>query len=442
MGIGLMQNALSTKAGRLFTFGTLYIAEGVPLGFTATAMAAYMRREGLDVSQIGAFVGMLYLPWGFKWAWAPLVDMFRLDRFGGRKAWIVICQVMMILTLIVVGLMDYSSNFQLLLALILFHNVFAATQDIAIDALAVNTLREDERGTGNGFMFGGAYLGQGLGGGGALFVAGLWGFEAALVYACLLLSVILFFALFFVKDPAISSKLEPVAANPVREAVQAVKHIGIELFNGMFRSGKGPMMGFLFALTPIGAMALSNAIGTTLQVDYGLSDNDLAQISLYSTVLAGAGCVIGGFLGDLFGLRKMIALFYALSALPGIYLAMSWGANPALPAISRETMFAVFLLAGLTTGLHYGIAAGVFMSLTNPAVAATQFTGFMALHNLVISYSNNWQGWMAENVSYSSVLWLDAVLVIIPIVILPFMTPREAKKEVAPSTGVPLPNAS
>ena len=59
----------------------------------------------------------------------------------------------------------------------------------------------------------------------------------------------------------------------------------------------------------------------------------------------------------------MIALFYALSALPGIYLAMSWGANPALPAISRETMFAVFLLAGLTTGLHYGIAAGVFMSL-------------------------------------------------------------------------------
>ena len=61
-----MQNALSTKAGRLFTFGTLYIAEGVPLGFTATAMAAYMRREGLDVSQIGAFVGMLYLPWGLS----------------------------------------------------------------------------------------------------------------------------------------------------------------------------------------------------------------------------------------------------------------------------------------------------------------------------------------------------------------------------------------
>ena len=120
----LTNNILSTRRGRLFTFGTLYIAEGIPLGFTATAMAAYMRREGLDISQIGAFVGMLYLPWAFKWAWAPLVDMFTLNRFGGRKAWISGCLTMMILTLIVVAQIDYSTNFQLLLSLIFIHNIF------------------------------------------------------------------------------------------------------------------------------------------------------------------------------------------------------------------------------------------------------------------------------------------------------------------------------
>ena len=38
---------------------------------------------------------------------------------------------------------------------------FGATQDIAIDALAVNTLPENERATANGFMFAGAYVGQG-----------------------------------------------------------------------------------------------------------------------------------------------------------------------------------------------------------------------------------------------------------------------------------------
>ena len=111
----MSHNALSTRNGRLFTFGTLYIAEGIPLGFTATLMAAYMRREGLDISQIGAFVGMLYLPWAFKWAWAPLIDLFPLYRFGGRKVWISGCLMMMILTLIIVAQIDFNTNFQLML---------------------------------------------------------------------------------------------------------------------------------------------------------------------------------------------------------------------------------------------------------------------------------------------------------------------------------------
>lgn len=439
----LTKNVLSTRLGRLFTFGTLYISEGVPLGFTATAMGAYMRREGLDVAQIGTFVGMLYLPWAFKWAWAPLVDMFRLERFGGRRAWISICLLMMILTLIVVALIDYNAHFQLMLVLVFIHNIFAATQDVAIDALAVSSLHEDERGTGNGFMFGGAYVGQGLGGGGALFVSGLFGFGAALAYACILMTGILVFTQLFVRDPDVRSDRQPAADNPLREAVQAIRRIGVELFNGMFRSGKGPMVGFLFALTPIGAMSLTNAIGTTLQVDYGLVDADIAQISLYSTILAGIGCVVGGIVGDRFGLRKMIAIFYALSAVPVIWLALRWGADAALPAISKPEFFAVFLAAGLTTGFHYGISAGVFMGLTNPAVAATQFTGFMALANLTIAYTNNWQGWVAENIDYTTVLWIDAALVIVPILVLPFMTPREVKEEeVAPSAGAPIPEAS
>jgi hypothetical protein len=35
-----------------------------------------------------------------------------------------------------------------------------------------------------------------------------------------------------------------------------------------------------------------------------------------------------------------------------------------------------------------GTSAAVFMGLTNPLVAATQFTGYMALRNLTISYTN------------------------------------------------------
>jgi PAT family beta-lactamase induction signal transducer AmpG len=121
---------LDTKKGRLSTFGVLYVSEGIPLGFAAVAMAAYMRREGMDVAQVGAFVAAFYLPWAFKWAWAPLVDLVGLKRFGGRKAWIVLCQTLMILTLYAIAQIDHSRYFDLLITLVIVHNVFAATNDV------------------------------------------------------------------------------------------------------------------------------------------------------------------------------------------------------------------------------------------------------------------------------------------------------------------------
>ena len=58
-------NPLASRGGRLATFFFLYLTEGIPLGFTATAIATQMRRQGLGPAEIGAFVGSLYLPWAF-----------------------------------------------------------------------------------------------------------------------------------------------------------------------------------------------------------------------------------------------------------------------------------------------------------------------------------------------------------------------------------------
>ena len=128
----------------------MYISEGIPFGFTSIAMVAIMRRAGLSLEQVGIFVAALLLPWALKWAWAPLVDLIKLRRFGGRKAWIVFCTIMMIATLLLTAALDLIADFQSLLIVIVLNNVFCATQDVAIDSLAVSTLKEDERGRGNG----------------------------------------------------------------------------------------------------------------------------------------------------------------------------------------------------------------------------------------------------------------------------------------------------
>ena len=41
---------MGSKWGRLSTFFFLYVTEGIPLGFAATAIATEMRRQGLGPS--------------------------------------------------------------------------------------------------------------------------------------------------------------------------------------------------------------------------------------------------------------------------------------------------------------------------------------------------------------------------------------------------------
>ena len=92
-------------------------------------------------------------------------------------------------------------------------------------------------------------------------------------------------------------------------------------------------------------------------------------------------------------------------------------------------------------GLHYGTSAAVFMGLTTPLVAATQFTGYMALRNLTISYTNLWQGAVADAQGFATVLAIDAALVLLPVLLIPFLKPAARPAAEPPSRGAPLPEA-
>ena len=420
------RNLLHSRKGRFVAFGLLYISEGVPYGFSSTAMVMFMRLEGLSIEQIGAFVAAILLPWGFKWATAPLVDIVKLTKFGGRKAWIMLCTSLMIVTLITMAMVDFVEHYRLLLWMVLLNNFFCATQDVAIDSMAVSTLRDDERGTGNGFMFGGQYLGIALGGGGAIYVSSVAGFNMSLVYVSGLLVLSLLFVIVLITDPhtGVSSDVRRVSA-----ASHFVATLGAfvrNLYVGFMESGRGPKLGLLFAFLPVGAQALAYAILGTLQVDYGLDQASIAKISVLNTVSAGIGCVIGGMLGDRFGMKKVMGLFYFFTAIPTIYLAWKISSS-GLSAIPVEHFFAIIILHGLLFGCAFALHAAIFMGMTNPAVAATQFTAYMAISNLAISYSNLWQGAVAERIGYSTALYLDALIVLVALAVLPFLKNREEK---------------
>ena len=422
-------NLLTNRKGRLYAFGIMYLSEGIPYGFATTAMVMFMRMQGLSIEQIGAFVAAVLLPWGFKWLWAPLVDIVKLNRFGGRKAWIMVCTAMMIVTLLIMAAVDFVANYKTLVWMVILNNIFCATQDVAIDSLAVSTLKDDERATANGYMFGGQYLGIALGGGGAIFISSMWGFNAALVFVSSILFANMVFILLFVKDADAQLREKPRRKSAFSHFVGQLGQFMRNLYAGFVESGSGPKVGLIFALLPVGAMALAYAILGTLQVDYGLSEGQISRIAFASSMTTALGCMIGGYCADRFGIKRVMALAYCFTAVPTIYMAAQIS-TVGLTNIPLVYFYATILSHSLIFGMGFSIHAAVFMGMTKPAVAATQFTAYMALSNIAISIGNLWQGMIAERYSYSMALYIDAGIIVLALAIIPFLKNREKKSRV------------
>lgn len=470
----LLPNPLSTKPGRLAAFFLLYMTEGIPYGFTAIAIATQMRRKGLTPAQIGLFVGTLYLPWAWKWLVGPVVDNIHSERLGRRRGWILVMQVLMCLSLIALMPINFASHLVLFTAVVIVHNCFAATQDVAIDALACNVLAEDERGLANGLMFAGAYTGQAVGGSGVLFLTAYIGFSPTFLLVAasvLLITIVIVLPMReHVVSPILSEPAVPVTPNdgrvlnyapspsvnyprkpkledapPVPGILERIKTYCLEALLAFFGS-RGTIAGLVFALLPAGAFALSLSLATNLAVELGFTDTQIGLLTLTTTIISAVGCVVGGYLSDLLGRRRMLAIYLAATAIPTLYLAwimyqqgyiLPHDPQSATRPAGSDAIILAFWIASIAfaipQGLMYGTRTALFMDLCTPAVAATQFTAYMAMLNLAIAYSSWWQGQAIQHWGYPTTLLLDAVLGLICISVLPL---TRAPKTPAPAEAV------
>ncbi len=436
-----LPDLLATRRRRLLAFFCLYMTEGIPLGFAATAVATQLRRQGVGPAEIGAFVATFYLPWAFKWAFGPVIDTFASQRLGHRRGWVLGTQVMMALTLVSLVFLDLPAQLSLFTAILLVHNTFGAMQDVAIDSMACNVLPEDERGTANGMMFAGAYAGQAIGGSGVLFLSVYTGFQPTFLFVAASILLVTTLVVLPMKEGLVQARPAVPSGQRLRAAGAEMRDFAVQSFRA-FLGTRAAFAGLFYAMLPAGAMCLGLALQTNLSVELGMDDGQVALLQLWSTLLSAGFCVVGGWLSDRFGRRRMLALFIALMSLPVGVLALVMQAQgwvmPRAPGVQGASalLMTAFWIATLSyatfQGLMYGTNSAVFMDITRPKVAATQFTAYMALSNLAISYSASWQGIAVEAWGYPATMGIDAVFGLAGTVL---MLPLMKKYAVAAGSG-------
>lgn len=356
-------------------FALLYFSEGAPIGFIWWALPTLLRERGVEVESITALTSLLVLPWVFKFAWAPLVDVLRTPRFG-RRAWVVSAQLLMGLALLPLVWLDPLEHFTLWSALLVAHAFFAATQDVAIDALAINLVSPGERGLTNGSMQAGMLAGRSLFGGVALVVASSvgWMWVYLALVACIWATASL---LLFVREPE-------GAGDRRRSLSEFTSHLG-----GAIRR-RSTWLALAFALVSAAAFEATGALAGPYLVDRGASSETVGLFFALPVVLMmTTGGLVGGKLSDRYGRGRTLFVFTLglVVAVSSLGLAEWWSApgGGASPPLALGLLTAVYLFVGLFTAASYAL----FMDLTDPQLGGTQFSAYMAATN----GCEAWSGW-------------------------------------------------
>jgi PAT family beta-lactamase induction signal transducer AmpG len=395
---------------RRLLFPALYFAQGVPWGFVAVGYVVMLSDLGLDDAAIGAAVGLAYVPWSFKWVAGPILDRIPNLEIGRRRPVILLAELLMGASLLALLALDPATQLGATAAILFVHNAFAALQDVATDALAVDVLPEDERGRANSLMWAGKSAGTMVGGSLGTLLAGQLGWSAVFVMLVAVVWSALLLVLWIRERP------------PGAAAEAPPEHFGVGALVRAF-GYPTPWLAVLIGLVaPVGYAVVGTPFTSMVRGDLGWTDAQIATSAMIDPWVGIAGALAGGWLADRVGPRRAMAagMLGIAALLAGFGLA---------PALWHEFAFTLGFSSalGFATNVFGAASLGYYMSLCDPAVGATQFSIFMATTNLTYSWTSPVGGWWADHLGHRSLFLAAAAAQALAIATLPLADPEAAR---------------
>ena len=135
---------LDIRMLRILLLGAI---SGFPWVIIGSSLSLWLKEEGLSRSTIG-WAGLIFAVYAFNYLWAPLIDRIRIpwltNKVGHRRGWIIIMQLIILLSLLCWNLVDPTANLALVITVGLIIAIASATQDITVDALRIEQIGKDE----------------------------------------------------------------------------------------------------------------------------------------------------------------------------------------------------------------------------------------------------------------------------------------------------------
>jgi len=359
---------------------------GVPLLLTITLLQAWLTDEGISKSTIGLFA-LVGLPYSLKFLWAPFFDRYVISKLGRRRGWLIISQVLLILSIIGLGLTNPALNPFNVAVLALLVTFFSASQDIVIDAFRRESLHDNEQTLGASAYVLGYRIGALAAGAGGLILADLMSYQ----YVYSIMAVIMIIGV-------ITTLLaeEPEAVGEPSSFINAVKNPFIEFFQ-RFKDKNNtnltvPILILMFILLYKVGDTMAHSLSTNFYLDIGFTKTEIGTVVKVFGLVA---TLIGAFLGGIISLK--IGLFRSLIMF-GLFQAIATLGFAALAIIGNNilALMVVISLENLAAGMGYTAYLAFIANMTNKEFTATQFALMTAIMSLPRTIFSGSSGFLVE----------------------------------------------
>jgi len=399
---------------KIVSFTGFGFASGLPYVLIFITLTAWLRDVDIDLSLIG-FFGWITLTYSLKFLWAPFVDRFSIpffDFYGPRRSWILLMQIIIFVSLILISKIDPEINLLIFAIVALIISFAGSIQDIAIDALRIESAKlEDQGNLAAGYQFGyrvSILVGSSF----SLLIADAYSWSAAYQLMALII-VINLICSFLISTEERNEKL--VELNHINSIVEPIKdffeRFGIKLASILL------LIVATYRLTDIVMGPMANPF--YIDMDYSLTE--IGYVKIIALVATIVGVFVGGVLIKQMGLYKSLMI--------GAVLVMFTNLLFSFAAINDKNMFLLSSIVAsdsITAGIVGTVNITFLTSLVSPKYTGFQyalFTSLMAFLGKTFSgfsgiFVENFQeifgfsyGWMGFYI-FTSLLAIPAILLI------------------------------
>ena len=386
---------------------SLYFAQGLPFGFQSNALPLYLTELGLTMTEV-SLARALAIPWALKMLWAPLVDRYASARLGRRKSWIIPMQLLLAGACVVASLFPLSrETLTPFLICVLMMNLFAATQDIAVDGLAVDLLEPRELGGGNAAQVVGYKIGILTGGGllVGLFAKGNWS-TLFLTMAGLCLAVMTL--VLFTKEPAPRGS-EANTAVSWRELWTRIKEL-------LARPGVRWLL-LAVATYKMGETLADAMFGAWMVRVHHLPKEDVALwLGSWGMIASLAGSLLGGVIATRLRLTRAVMLTGTLRLLP---LIAQWALVAGFALPTQFTIVPLTCAEHFFGGLLTTSMFALMMSSVDRRIGATHFTLLASVEVIGKAAPGLLSGFFVDKVGFQPVFAASVVLSLLFLLVVP-----------------------